>query len=208
MTPGIEDLGSIRWELFGLLIVAWIIVYFCIWRSIKATGKVVYFTATIPYLLLFVFMARGCSLPGAADGLTFLFYPKWDMMLEAQVWVYAAAQVFNSIGIAFGSLIAFSSYNRFHGPILRDTAIIVVIDAVTCILCGICVFSTMGNLAFEQGKEVDAVVSDGPGLVFVVFPHALSKLPWPQVWSVIFFLMLLLLGIDSQVRLAIVSNCR
>ena len=50
------------------------------------------------------------------------------------------------------------------------------------------------------GKSVAEVVSDGPGLVFVVFPHALSKLPWPQVWSVVFFLMLLLLGIDSQVR--------
>jgi len=44
-------------------------------------------------------------------------------MLESKVWVYAAAQVFNSVGIAFGCLIAFSSYNKFHGPILRDTLV-------------------------------------------------------------------------------------
>jgi SNF family Na+-dependent transporter len=42
------------------------------------------------------------------------------------------------------------------------------------------------------------VVADGPGLVFVVFPHALAQMPWPQLWSVTFFLMLLCLGIDSQ----------
>ena len=42
------------------------------------------------------------------------------------------------------------------------------------------------------------MVADGPGLVFVVFPHALAQMPWPQVWSVTFFLMLLCLGIDSQ----------
>ena len=93
MTPGIEWMGSLRLELLGLLVLAWIIVYFCIWKSIKATGKVVYFTATVPYLLLFVFMARGCTLPGAMEGLKFLFYPKWEMMLDAKVWVYAAAQV-------------------------------------------------------------------------------------------------------------------
>ena len=47
---------------------------------------------------------------------------------------------------------------------------------------------------------VEGVVSEGPGLVFVVFPQALSNLPGPQYWSVIFFAMLVMLGIDSQVR--------
>ena len=70
------------------------------------------------------------------------------------MWVYAAAQVFNSVGIAFGSLIAFSSYNKFHGPILRDTLIVVIVDAITCLLCGFCVFSAMGNLAHEQVKNL------------------------------------------------------
>jgi solute carrier family 6 GABA transporter-like protein 6/8/11/12/13 len=42
------------------------------------------------------------------------------------------------------------------------------------------------------------VVADGPGLVFVVFPHALAQMPWPNMWSFTFFLMLLGLGIDSQ----------
>lgn len=78
-----------------------------------------------------------------------------------QVWVNAAAQNFNSIGIAFGSLMAFSSYNRFDNRLMRDTLIISITDAVTCILAGICVFGTLGNLAFEQGKSVDEVVSSG-----------------------------------------------
>jgi SNF family Na+-dependent transporter len=42
------------------------------------------------------------------------------------------------------------------------------------------------------------VVADGPGLVFVVFPHALAQMPWPHLWSLTFFFMLLGLGIDSQ----------
>ena len=114
------------------------------------------------------------------------------------MWVYAAAQVFNSIGIAFGSLIAFASYQDFNGPILRNSLIVIVIDALTCIICGVCVFATLGSLAFTQQTTVDNVVTQGPGLVFVVFPHALSQLPLPQLWAVVFFSMLVCLGIDSQ----------
>ena len=57
------------------------------------------------------------------DGINFFIQPQWDKMMESKVWIYAAAQVFNSVGIAFGCLVAFASYNPFHGPILRDTLV-------------------------------------------------------------------------------------
>lgn len=63
----------------------------------------------------------------------------------------------------------------------RDTVIVTFVDAIVSIVCGVAVFSVLGNLAHEQGKEVKDVVTDGPGLVFVVFPHALSQMPCPQV---------------------------
>lgn len=200
ITKGIEEMGSIRGELFGLLLLAWVLVYFCIWKSVKATGKVVYFTATFPYVLLIVFTVRAVTLEGANQGIVFLFKPDWEEVMKPKVWVYAAAQVFNSIGIAFGSLIAFASYNKFDGPILKNTMIVVLVDAFTCILCGVCVFATLGNLAHIQGEGVTVkdVVANGPGLVFVAFPTALSQMPLPQFWSVIFFAMLVMLGIDSQ----------
>ena len=198
LSSGIEEMGAFNLELFGLLVLAWILVYFCIWKSVKTTGKVVYFTATFPYILLIIFTVRGVTLEGASNGLSFLFKPIWSEVFKPKVWVYAAAQVFNSVGVAFGSLIAFASYNDFKGPILRNALIVTVIDAFTCILCGVCVFSTLGNLAHIQGTTVNNVVTEGPGLVFVVFPHALSQLPFPQLWSVVFFAMLVCLGIDSQ----------
>ena len=39
MSTGIEDFGNINLELLGFLVLAWIIVYFCIWKSVKTTGK-------------------------------------------------------------------------------------------------------------------------------------------------------------------------
>jgi len=198
ITEGIENMGNFSWELFGALVVAWVLVYFAIWKSVKVTGKVVYVTATVPFILLIIFTVRALTLPGASEGMKYFFTPVWSEMLKPKVWVYAAAQVFNSIGIAFGSLIAFASYQDFNGPILRNSLIVIVIDAITCIICGVCVFATLGSLAYTQGTTVDNVVTQGPGLVFVVFPHALSQLPLPQLWAVIFFSMLVCLGIDSQ----------
>jgi len=198
MSDGIHNMGEFQWELFGLLALAWVLVYFCLWKGVAMTGKVVYLTATLPIFLLLAFAIRGCTLPGAGAGLKFFFSPKWEKVLEPQIWVNAASQVFNSVGIAFGSLIAFSSYNKFKGPVLRDTLIVTAVDAGVSLLCGVAVFAVLGNLAHEQGKEVEDVVADGPGLVFVVFPHALSQMPFPQLWSVVFFGLVICLGIDSQ----------
>lgn len=198
MSDGIHNMGEFQWELFGFLALAWVIVYFCLWKGVAMTGKVVYLTATLPIFLLIAFAIRGATLPGAEEGLRYFFTPNWQKVLEPQVWVNAASQVFNSVGIAFGSLIAFSSYNKFRGPVLRDTLIVTLVDAGVSLLCGVAVFAVLGNLAHEQGKNVEDVVADGPGLVFVVFPHALSQMPYPQVWSVIFFGLVICLGIDSQ----------
>ena len=93
MTEGIHDMGAVRLELLGFLAGAWVIVYFCLWKGVAMTGKVVYLTATLPIFLLLAFAIRGCTLPGAGAGLKFFFSPKWEKVLEPQVWVNAASQV-------------------------------------------------------------------------------------------------------------------
>jgi SNF family Na+-dependent transporter len=92
-------MGSLRLELLGLLFLAWIIVYCCIWKSIKATGKVVYVTATVPYLLLFIFLTRGVMLPGATMGIRFFFEPQWEKMMDAKVHFARNFNVCNRDGI-------------------------------------------------------------------------------------------------------------
>lgn len=77
------------------------------------------------------------------------------------MWVSAAAQNFNSIGIAFGSLIAYASYNKFNNNIIVDTWAISLINSFTSLLAGMIIFSTLGNIAEEQGKDIDDVVAEG-----------------------------------------------
>ncbi|KAK3595742.1 hypothetical protein CHS0354_025370 [Potamilus streckersoni] len=197
-TSGIDEAGVLKWDMALILLMCWIIVYFCIWKGPKSTGKVVYFTALFPYLVLIILLVRGLTLPGAIDGIHYFLIPKWELLRDAKVWVNAAAQNFNSLGIAFGGVITLASYNKSHNKILKDTLTIAVVDAFTCILAGLAIFSILGYLAHNQGKAVDEVVSQGPGLVFVIYPEAFTSMPVSQLFSVLFFFMLICLGIDSE----------
>ncbi|XP_074526437.1 sodium- and chloride-dependent GABA transporter 1 [Halichoeres trimaculatus] len=197
-TSGIEELGGLRWELFGCLILSWIIVYLCIFKGVKSTGKVVYFTAVFPYFILFALLINNAQLPGAKDGILYFVTPVWSKLFEVKVWVNAAAQVFNSIGIAFGSMISMASYNKFNNNILRDALIVVCTNSFTSILAGFVIFSAIGYMAHTHNLPVDNIATDGPGLVFVVYPEVLSTMPVFQLWSPLFFFMLLCLGLDSQ----------
>ncbi|XP_054749060.2 sodium- and chloride-dependent GABA transporter ine-like isoform X1 [Lytechinus pictus] len=199
ISGGIDEPNGMRWELFGLLLLAWILVYFCLFKGVATSGKVVYFTATFPYLVLFVLLINCALLDGAADGMSYLFKPRWELLKQASVWEAAAAQNFNSIGIAFGSMIALSSYNEFKNrSIVRDTLTICGINSFTSIFASCVIFCALGYISKIQEADIDDVVVSGPGLVFVTYPVVFNTMPVPQLWAVLFFLMLVCLGIDSQ----------
>lgn len=81
--------------------------------------QVVYFTATFPYIVMFILLVRGAMLDGASLGVEYYLKPDFSKLANAEVWVAAATQIFYSLGIGFGSLIAFGSYNKFNNNVVR-----------------------------------------------------------------------------------------
>uniref|UniRef100_A0A1B6KRM4 Transporter n=1 Tax=Graphocephala atropunctata TaxID=36148 RepID=A0A1B6KRM4_9HEMI len=198
LSAGIDRPGSVRWELAACLFLTWVIVYFALWKSVKSSGRVLYFTTTLPFVLVLAFLGRSLTLEGADNGLQYFFKPQWVLLLDAKVWVNAVAQNFNAIGISFGSVISFASYNRYNNEILVDTVAVSVINAVTSLIVGIFAFATIGNIAREHNTNIEDVINDGPGLVFILYPQAMAHMPFSNFWAVLFFFMLLCLGLNSQ----------
>jgi len=85
MSSGIEDIGGIQWQMFLSLLAAWTLVYICLCKGIKSSGKVVYVTATLPYLFLTILLIRGVTLPGSLEGIKFYIIPDWKKLLRFEV---------------------------------------------------------------------------------------------------------------------------
>ena len=76
-------------------------------------------TATFPYVVLVVLLCRGLTLPGAMDGIKYYFIPQWDKLIDIDVWIKAALQIFFSVGPAWGGMITFASFNKFNHKVYR-----------------------------------------------------------------------------------------
>lgn len=198
ISSGIEDVGSLRWELALCLILTWIICYFCVWKGIKSTGKAAYFTATFPYAMLLILLIRGVSLPGAINGIIYYLYPDISRLSDPQVWMDAGTQVFFSYAIGLGFLTSLGSYNTFRNDCYKDCFYLCLLNSGTSIVAGFAIFSVLGYMTYETGLDIADVAESGPGLAFIVYPRAVAMMPMPNLWSVCFFIMIILLSLDSQ----------
>ncbi|ESO93868.1 hypothetical protein LOTGIDRAFT_209410 [Lottia gigantea] len=198
ISDGIDDVGVIKWDLALCLLFAWIVVYACICKGIKSSGKVMYVTATSPYIFMLILLIRNSLLDGAYDGVLFYLTPKIDRLADSQVWVDAGTQIFFSYSISLGTLTALGSYNKFNHNSYRDAILFALANSGTSFFAGFIVFTILGYMASVQGVSIAEVAESGPGLAFIAYPKAVAQMPISPLWSILFFLMVILLGLDSQ----------
>uniref|UniRef100_A0A8C7JI34 Solute carrier family 6 member 4a n=1 Tax=Oncorhynchus kisutch TaxID=8019 RepID=A0A8C7JI34_ONCKI len=198
LSPGLHQLGSVSWQLALCLLFIFTIVYFSIWKGVKTSGKVVWVTATFPYLVLLVLLVRGATLPGAWRGVVFYLKPDWGKLLSTTVWIDAAAQIFFSLGPGFGVLLAFASYNPFHNNCYKDALVTSSVNCLTSFLSGFVIFTVLGYMAEMRKIGVETVAKDaGPSLLFIIYAEAITNMPAATFFAIIFFLMIIMLGLDS-----------
>lgn len=200
-SSGIDEVGEFQWKIVLYLLLAWTVVFFVLIKGIKTLGKVVYFTAIFPYVILTALLIRGATLDGAYDGVMYYLTPKWEKLADSTVWSDAATQVFYSLSVCSGGLILMSSFNKFDNNCLRDAILVPCVDCITSFFSGFVIFTVLGFMAKEKNVSVEKVVDGGPGLAFIAYPEAIAKMPAPTVWAILFFCMMIIIGFSSQFSL-------
>ena len=88
LSDGIDSLGNVKWDLLLSLLAAWVLIFCCLCKGVQSSGKVVYVTATAPYLLLTILMVRGVTLPGSLEGIKYYIIPRWSRLGEFKVCLF------------------------------------------------------------------------------------------------------------------------
>jgi NSS family neurotransmitter:Na+ symporter len=206
ISDGVGQVGGINWPILLALLAVWVMVYFCIWKGPQSVGKIIWITVPLPIILLGILFLRAVTLPGFMTGWAAYLRPDWSALLYADVWIAAVSQIFFTLSLAFGIMIAYASYKREKEDVAKDGYITALVNSGISIFAGFVVFGVLGYMATQAGVGINEVVASGPGLAFVVFPQALSLMPFAAFFSFIFFITLLTLGIDSAFSLVEAVN--
>lgn len=141
------------------------------------------------------------TLPGIGIGLKYLFYPNFWKLLDLNVWIKACNQVVYVLNIGMGGNIIFSSYRSEKEDIYYSSFWLPILTILFGVLCAIINFSYLGHFSYLVNIPIEKLPLSGTDLAFVTYPSALCMLPFPNFWAIIFFFILITLGIDSQVIL-------
>ncbi len=201
ITSGPGVLGGFSVPVLIGLVITWVVIYLILRKGAESVGKVVLITVPLPVLLMIILMLRAITLPGAMEGINYFLEPNFAMLTNMSVWIDAYSQVFFTLSLGFGIMIAYASYMPEDSDIINNALITVFANSGISFLAGIAVFGTLGYMAQTQGVPISEVATAGVGLAFVVYPNAISLLPGGSFvvgfFGFVFFAMLLSLGIDS-----------
>ncbi|RMF54759.1 sodium-dependent transporter [Candidatus Woesearchaeota archaeon] len=201
ISSSIGEIGGINLTILLTLVVIWVLIYFCVWKGVKSVGKVVVVTMPLPVILILILVLRGLTLPNSLEGIIFYLKPNFAALFDTEVWTAAMSQIFFTLSLAFGIMIAYASYMKKDSDITKNAVITSVVNSAISIIAGFAVFGTLGYMAFKQAVPVSELAAAGPSLAFIVYPKAITMIPMAALFGVIFFVTLLTLAIDSAFSL-------
>jgi len=204
LSDTVWSLGSLRWQILLATILVWVVNWSICFRHVEK-GVEAACKIFMPLLLLLTLtlVFWSLTLPGAMQGVKAYLYPDWTLLSKKQVWQDAFGQIFFSLSLGFGIMIAYASYLPRKVNIIRYALITSLADTLYSFVAGFAVFSILGYMAQEIGATVHGVVTEGPGLAFVVYPKALTLMGnlTGGLLGTIFFLTLCVAGLSSSISI-------
>jgi SNF family Na+-dependent transporter len=194
-----------------LMVFVWLCIFVSIHKGVAVTGKVVWVTCILPALMILILLITSMTLEGSGAGI-YNYIGRWDfskLASEPTMWSEAVTQIFFSLGITFGIMTAYSSYNDRNSRCVQDALIVGVANSIFSFIAGFAVYGILGYLAFASNVPVEDVAgSGGVSLAFIVYPVGLGLIGGDAYGSAVggamcamFFLTLFFLGIDSAFSL-------
>jgi NSS family neurotransmitter:Na+ symporter len=196
------QIGQIQSPIFVALVfiwfMNWVIVFRGVQRGIELANRIF---MPLLFLLTAVLVFWSLTLDGAMEGVKAYLSPDFEKIKNPKVWIDAYSQIFFTLSLGFGIMIAYASYLPAKSNISRNALLTAFINSGYSIFAGFAVFSVLGFMASSQAVPISKVVSQSIGLAFVAYPQAISLIPGGNIFGAIFFLCLVVAGISSSISI-------
>ena len=183
-----DPLASLFWQ-WVVLAVTGSIIMLGVAKGIEAVARRL---MPMLFILLLVLCVRSLTLPGAMDGLSFLFRPDLAKITPA-VLLTALGLAFFKLSIGMGTMLTYGSYFRAQQNIPLTTTRVMLADLSVSLLAGIAIFPAVFSFGFEPAA--------GPSLVFMTIPAVFSAMPGGTVFMTIFFVLTAIASVGAMLSL-------
>ena len=184
-----SPLKLILWHSIFIIFTCFIVGY----GVVKGIGRSVSFLMPI-FFIFIILIAIYSSLIGDIDStLFFLFNPNFSA-LTPQVIISAMGQAFFSLSIGMGAIMAYGAYIPENQLIGKTVISIILLDTFVALIAGVAIFP----IVFSNS---DLTINAGPSLIFETLPVAFYSLPFGNIFSVLFFVLLSIAALSSSISL-------
>jgi len=189
-------LMPVIWQVVFMILTAWI-VYHGIRKGIEKYAKIL-----MPMLLLLIIVIciRSITLPGAGEGLRFLFTPDFSK-ITPDVIVQALGQAAFSLSIGMGTLITYGSYISKKDNLSNVAYTVTASDTLIAVLAGIAIFPAVFAFGIDP--------AEGEALIFITLPNIFQQMAGGYIWAIMFFVLLVIAALTSTISLleVVVAFC-
>ena len=199
---GSSDLASAGFLLIPTticVVLMWIVLWFISHKNVdEGIGKVSKMLIPALFIIMGIIVLYAITLPGHMIGIDTLLRPKWHMLLNIDIWLAAFAQIIFSLSMGQAIALTYASYLPKSSKLTDNVLIVVASNSLFEIFTAFGVFSILGYMSLHSGMAMGNLVTEGTGLVFVVFPMIFNIMgPIGRILAPLLFLAILFAGITS-----------
>ena len=155
------------------------------------------------FVMLLICIIRACTLPGAVEGLKYMFVPGWAVANGVidkapdflTVLATAGGQMFFSLSLGMGAMITYGSYLQKKENLQKNAILIIVMDTLVALMAGLCVIP--GRFALDPEGTLG-----GPKLLFITMQNVFSRMGGlGPIFGILFYLLVVFAAVSSSISL-------
>lgn len=183
--------------------ITWFMLWFISNKDVdEGIGKASKILIPLLFIIMAIIIVYALTLPGAEIGINTLIYPKWEKLLDINIWLAAFSQIIFSLAVGEALALTYASYLPENSRLTDNVCLVVFINSFFEVCTAFGVFSILGFMSYTSGTPMVELISEGTGLIFIVFPMIFNIMGvMGHILAPLLFLAILFAGISSALGL-------